>query len=124
MPIYNERRAGYEPNHESIAAFLVSKRVRDVAIKAAKDVQRIAAATSPNYSNNRDRSLRESWRVNENPGFFVTRNGNPHAFAQVFNGNKVAAGNEFGNRRIKTAHHTLLRAGAMVGEVGGKNRVD
>lgn len=111
-----EVKVRYKMNNRSFGAFMRSKEVHAVAVKAAEDIMLIAAFLAPKNTTDYARAF----RVNRRAGLISMR-GNPRRYATVYNSDKAAAPVEFGGRKKRQrAEHVLLRAGAHVGQVRGE----
>jgi len=125
-----ETRRGYRPHHgkgpnpriknphPGMAALLLSDQSADPAIKAAKEIARIAQATAPR-SSGPGPHMADQYEVNE---VLVTAPTvpakNPRKGAEVTNSAPGAVQTEFGGKR-NVKHRQLLKAGAAVGEARG-----
>ena len=111
-----EMRSGFRENHgpDGMGGLLLSEQSQDAAVFFARLIAADAGRTARRSSRppQADKpKLAENYKVNERPGLpFITKNGNPHAYAEVFNDAPHAAANEFGNGRTR-GDHNLREAG-------------
>lgn len=104
----------YKPNHREFGAMMRGAFTRRWVIEAAKDIRLIAEQTATHRTGNYARSF----KVNTDPGLIV-KGGNKRAYAEVYNDDEAAAGQEFGDRWGNPPQRTLGLAGGRVGQFRG-----
>ena len=111
------QRSVYVANHGSMAAFLVSKQVRDATENVANDIATLAKALTPVGDGDNGVHLRDQFKVIRNGGVqAVGAFGNVRARVTIMNPSPYAASHEFGGKN-NSKSRMLGRAGAFFGDL-------
>ena len=111
------QRSVYVANHGSMAAFLVSKQVRDATEHVANDIAALAKALTPVGDGDNGVHLRDQYKVVRNGGVqAVGKFGSVRVRVTITNPSAYAASHEFGGKNNPKSR-MLGRAGAFFGDL-------
>jgi hypothetical protein len=102
-----ERRRGFRPDHKSFGRFMLSEQARKPAIGFSEAIADLAALTARRETGD----YAKSFKVNRKP-LPIEVAGNLRAIAEVYNSDRAAVTEEFGNARQPNPQRTLGKAGA------------
>lgn len=97
--------------HKAMDAFLLSSRVQDVSLEAAKDIASAASDIAIAEGRTATGSYARSFKTEAIEPVLVA--GNLRRAAAVYNDDRAAAPVEFGNRRVGAGRYVLFRAGQL-----------
>lgn len=105
-------RVQYKPDHEGMAAFMLSEQARKPVVEAAKDMVAVLRETvhRSNGDGGADGHLADSYKVNRHSEP-VSMGGNLRVGAEVYSEHPAAAPEEFGGRR-NAARNWLSNVGS------------